>query len=95
MKIILHSSSASVLRKTNELLIAWVFATGSSGDLGIFASRDGATSAKWVLNFYGIVEDSVIMSSFTLSFSWGFDDGLFRLSLCNGVFYLCIYVTKH
>ena len=49
-RIILYTFSASVFGKTNELLIAWIFATGSPGNLGIFASRDGATSAKWVLN---------------------------------------------
>ena len=64
-RIILYTSSASVLRKTNELLIAWIFATGLSGNLGIFVSSDGATSAKWVLNFDAIVEESVIMLSFT------------------------------
>ena len=61
------------MRKTNHLLIAWIFATRSPGNLRIFASRAGATSAKWVLNVDAIVEDSVIVSSFTLSFSRGFD----------------------
>ena len=40
---------------------------------GIFASRNGAASAKWVLNINAIVEETVIMSSYTLSFSWEFE----------------------
>ena len=54
-RIILYTSSASVLQKRDDLLIAWMFATGLLGDLGAFASRDGATSAKRVLNIGTII----------------------------------------
>ena len=47
-----------------------MFATWSSGKLGIIAMRDGATFAKWLIKVEAIVEDSVILSLFTLSFIW-------------------------